>query len=133
MTGLSLFVLFINLLIYVLIWQHSSCTAGALEYTPKSNLALPVLHNMKELKTYQYRRIAPIKIVNSGGGELTQCTASNLPRGLEIHISNDQATCVLVGVPHHHNATSEALIIALNAAGSSSIKVPITVHVSTFE
>ena len=129
----SIFVLCINLLVYVLIWHFQAWPVAAREYRQKTDLVLPVLNNVTALKAYQYRRITPLRIDNTGGGELSQCTASNLPKGLEIRISEDRATCELMGIPHDYSATTEVLIIALNAAGSSSIRVPITIHMNAFE
>ena len=133
MWSFSIFVLFINLLVYGLIWDLQARPDSNRDHPHATHLALPVLHNITQLKAYQYRRITPIRINNSGGGRLSQCTASNLPKGLEIRISEDQATCELMGIPHHYTTTTEALIIALNAAGSSSIRVPITIHMNAFE
>lgn len=124
----SIVVLSINIVAYVLIWHFSVLSDGNCEHAVPADLTVPVLNNMRALEAYEYRRIAPTRISNSGGGELTHCSASNLPRDLKVRVSDDRATCELIGIPDQSRNSVEVLIVALNAAGSSSIQLPVTVY-----
>ena len=123
----SIVVLSINMVVYVLIWHFQLLSGANCEHAVPIDLAVPVLNNMRVLEAYEYRRIAPTRISNSGG-ELTHCSASNLPRGLKVRVSDDRATCELVGIPDQSHNSMEVLIVALNAAGSSSIQLPVTIY-----
>ena len=71
---------------------------------------------------------ALISLLNTGGGELTGCTAMpNLPTGLMAEPSTDKATCQISGTPSTDSARESYTITATNATGSGTGTVSIAV------
>lgn len=72
--------------------------------------------------------ITPLTLNNTGGGSLTDCRASSLPRGLTISFAANDASCVISGTPTEIQASAAYTITAQGVAGSSSVDLDITVQ-----
>ncbi|WP_444995089.1 BspA family leucine-rich repeat surface protein [Aliikangiella sp. IMCC44359] len=94
--------------------------------TITTSLIAPSLENAQSQNYTTDSPITPLNFINNGGGLLTNCSANNLPAGLQINISSDGNTCEISGTP---TELSEAVhtVTATNAIGSSSATVLITV------
>ena len=92
-------------------------------------VAVPELAN-QQTKTYAVNtQISPLSFVNTGGVSLTNCSsAPDLPVGLSVAPSANNASCEINGTP---TATSTAMvytIIATNIAGTDSATVSIAIE-----
>ena len=72
--------------------------------------------------------IPTLSFTNSGGGDLTNCTADTLPVGLSVGVSSDASTCEITGTPTASQSITTHTITATNASGNSSASVDITVN-----
>ncbi len=75
--------------------------------------------------------IATLSFINTGGGELTSCSADSLPAGLSVAKSADSKTCEITGAPTAVQVALTHTITATNATGSDMATVSIMVKAPT--
>ena len=95
---------------------------------PISGLTLPNLVELSALAYQQNETIFTLRLLNSGGSELSSCDAGSLPAGLVVELSSDATTCEITGSPQVINPITTYSIIATNATGNSSVDVEITIE-----
>lgn len=107
----------------------ASCGGGGTSQDPpsKNDLEAPSLSNASNQTLFAGQTVGILQFLNTGGGELTECTAESLPEGLEIGISNDGNTCELTGVPISASSASQYTVSARNASGEDSANIEISV------
>ena len=111
-------------LIFALITALAACGGGG---DTGALLEAPALENAPAQSYEQNVAIETLRLSNSGGGELTSCSATSLPAGLNVAVSSDGTTCVISGTPAVVSGQAAYTIAATNATGSSSASVTMTV------
>ena len=74
--------------------------------------------------------ITSFTLTNTGGGQLSSCTAATFPAGLSVALSGNRSSCVVSGTPTQIQSATTHNITATNATGSSTVGVEISVAVS---
>ena len=95
-------------------------------------LDAPALENAPAQSYAQNVAIEILRLSNSGGGELSSCSATSLPTGLNVAVSSDGTTCVISGTPAIFSEQAAYTITASNAAGSSSASISMEVSQRAF-
>jgi surface protein len=95
---------------------------------PPPQLLSPVLI-APDTQTYTVStEISTLTISNTGGGQITSCSANSLPAGLSINISSDTTTCELTGTPTASQNETSTTISATNATGTDDVAFGIIVN-----
>ena len=96
------------------------------------NLLAPALANVPLQSYFLGRAISPLRLTNNGGGDLTSCSATNLPAGLNVGVSNDGTSCTITGTPTGTSVETTYTITATNVTDSSSASIPMEVTQRAF-
>jgi len=96
--------------------------------TPAPSLAPPELSDLAGQTFTLNTDIGTIQFANIGGGEIIECTAVDLPRGLNVTRTSDASTCEINGTPTQSQANTTHTVIATNASGESQASVNIVVN-----
>ncbi|BFM13249.1 hypothetical protein R50072_34020 [Simiduia litorea] len=87
---------------------------------PPPAVALPVLADLAAQVFVVNAIVESISLTNTGGGELTACTAEGLPQDIAVVISAGGSTCELTGVASLVQAATNFSVTATNASGSAT-------------
>ena len=105
---------------------------GDVDGDTRALLDAPALENAPAQSYAQNVAIEMLRLSNSGGGELSSCSATSLPTGLNVAVSSDGTTCVISGTPAIFSEQVAYTITASNAAGSSSANISMEVSQRAF-
>ena len=107
-----------------------SCSSSESDQNGGVSLDPPSLNNAQPQTFTENTASSTLRFINDGGAELTSCTVSGLPDGLNLVVSSDNASCEISGTPTTVQAAIVYTITASNAAGSHSANVSIEVIAS---
>jgi len=93
-------------------------------------VAPPVIENATAQNYTENTVITTLSLLNTGGAALRSCEADNLPDGLSVAVSSDSTTCEITGTPTTAQSATTHTITAVNATGSDTATVDITVAVA---
>lgn len=114
--------------------EEFTITAANITASTTSNIIIrinpiaPVLENSISLTFTQHEAITDLRLINSGGGLLSSCSADSLPSGLNLNVTNDASSCVINGTPLNSQSENIYAIIATNISGSSTSQLLLRVN-----
>ena len=112
--------LFLNLILLSVISSLNAC----IDVLP---ITAPQLIDIAE-QVYPINTAIPSQLIkNANAGEISSCSADDLPVGLMLEMNADSTSCLLSGKPTQLQDSQLYAIKAENSAGSSSINIAIAV------
>ena len=112
--------------VYAITATNDTASSGAF-VTITVNLLAPALANVPLQSYFLGRAISPLRLTNNGGGDLTSCSVTSLPAGLNVGVSNDGTSCTITGTPTATSVETTYTITATNVTGSSTASIPMEV------
>jgi len=107
-----------------------SCGSSDSDQNVGVTLNPPSLNNAQPQIFTENTAAPTLRFINDGGAELTSCTTSGLPDGLNLTVSSDSTSCEISGTPTTVQTAIVYTITASNTAGSNSANVSIEVITS---
>ncbi|MDN3637537.1 BspA family leucine-rich repeat surface protein [Simiduia curdlanivorans] len=99
--------------------------------TPPPALAAPALADLATQVFVANALVDSISFTNTGGGELTACSAEGLPQDITVALSANASTCELSGIASLAQAATNFSVTATNASGTSTASGTIQIDEAT--